>query len=264
MLEGNNFSYKRSFNGMLFLLRRCIVAMLIIGVLIASVVKIGIVKFQVPTYSATSAIYIASASGSVINFSDLQVGSSIAADYTYLIKSRNFISEVKKQLGLGDEYTYSKIKNMIYIKNPTNTHVIEIRTVSTDGKLAADISNALAEVSATRISDITETSHPKVIEYAIAARVPNNSTTKAVLAAILAMLIFYSVSLMRFWADDTVRSPEDVESMFEINALGIINGAPDDKDKKYLNSYGYGYRSRRSRHGKNSSKNSAESDNKKD
>ncbi len=252
MFEENSFSYKRSFNGMFFLFRKSLIGMLILGVIVGLVVKIGISKFQTPTYSATSAIYVASASGAVINFSDLQAGSLLTADYSYLIKSKSFIAEVKRQLNLGDEYPSSKISKMISTKIPTNTHIVEIKAVSKDGKLAADVANALAEISASRISDITETSHPKVVEYAIAKRVGTDSTTSAGLLAILAMAVYYVVELLKFWADDTVHSPEDVETLFEINSLGIVNGAPDDKEKKrrrydydygdkYGNGYGYGY-----------------------
>ena len=141
---------------------------------------------------------------------------------------------MKEQLGLGNEYTYARLKSMLTVTNPHDTHSIEIKVVSDDEQLAANMCNALAEVSVTRLADIMESSHPKITEYAAVRgnMISPNSTLNAIISFILGMLLFFIFSYMRSVSDDTIRSIEDIDSLLELNVLGIVNTAPNKKSHK--------------------------------
>ncbi len=233
MAQKTEIDFRMSLIGFLDVLKRSVVGMIITGIIIGGSVGIYSKKCITPKYSAMSSMYIVSASESIINVSDLQIGTSIAGDYVYLIKSRPFITEMKKRLELGDEYTYSKLKSMIAVTNPKDTHAIEIRVTATDATLAADMANALAEVSATRISDIMEISHPKIVEYSLSrgTKVSPNSTNNALISFVLAAFAYFAIALIIHLSDNTVKTLEDVDVKLELNVLGMINSPNAEKSK---------------------------------
>ncbi len=233
-MNQNDKDFKTSLAGLLNVVKKSIVGMIITGLILGGTVGIVSKKFIAPEYSAKSALYIVSASDSILKIADLELGTSITSDYIYLITSRPFITEMKNRLGLGSEYTYAKLKSMITVENPKNTHTIEITTVSTDDKLAADMSNALAEISVTRIADIMESSHPKIIENAAARgyQVSPNATLNAIVSFILGAIAFFTFKYVSIASDNTVKSVEDVDTQLGLNVLGVVNGPDSAKAKR--------------------------------
>ena len=138
---------------------------------------------------------------------------------------------MKNRLGLGSDYTYDRLKSMITVENPKNTHTIEITTVSTDDKLAADMSNALAEISVTRIADIMESSHPKIIENAAARgyQVSPNSTLNAIVSFILGAMGFFMFKYVMIASDNTIKKVEVIETQLGLNVLGVVNTSVSTK-----------------------------------
>ena len=91
-----------------------------------------------PTYQSTSKIYVVSASkDSVIDFSDINVGTSLTLDYEQLILSYPVLSKVSDSLSLN--YTMKDLQSMIAIENPSATRILNITVTSTDPKEAMDI-----------------------------------------------------------------------------------------------------------------------------
>ena len=81
--------------------------------------------FIKPTYQSTSKIYVVSASkDSVIDFSDINVGTSLTLDYEQLILSYPVLSKVSDSLSLN--YTMKDLQSMISIENPSDTRILNI------------------------------------------------------------------------------------------------------------------------------------------
>ena len=230
-MNQNEKDFKTSLAGLIEVVKKCMLGMIITGIILGGTVGIISKKLVNPQYSAKSALYIVSASDSILKIADLELGSSITSDYIYLITSRPFITEMKNRLGLGSEYTHNRLKSMITVENPKNTHTIEITVVSTDDKLAADMSNALAEISVTRIADIVESSHPKIIENAAARgyQVSPNSTLNAIVSFILGAVIYFMFKYVSIASDNTIKKVDDVETQLGLNVLGIINTSVGNK-----------------------------------
>ena len=230
-MNQNEKDFKASLAGLLDVVKKSILGMIITGLILGGTVGVISKKFVDPKYSAKSALYVVSASDSILKIADLELGSSVTSDYIYLITSRPFITEMKNRLGLGSEYTYARLKSMITVTNPKNTHTIEITTISTNDKLAADISNALAEISVTRIADIMESSHPKIIENAAARgyQVSPNSTLNAIISFMLGAILFFIAKYISVASDNTVKSIDDVDTQLGLNILGVVNGSSDIK-----------------------------------
>lgn len=103
-----------------------------------------------PTYQSTAKLYVVSASeDSVVNLSDLNIGTSLTKDYEDLMLSYPLLEQVIAKLDLS--YDYEQLADMITLENPTDTRVLKITVTSTDPEEAMNIANTLAEISVSNL-----------------------------------------------------------------------------------------------------------------
>lgn len=114
--------------------------------LVGAILAFGFTYFVVtPTYQASASIYVVSASNdSIVNLTDLQVGSQLTADYQELMLSRPLLQDVIRNLEL--EVDYKAIAQQISITNTNDTRILKITVTDTDPQQAADIANELGIV----------------------------------------------------------------------------------------------------------------------
>lgn len=184
--------------------------------------------FIAPTYKATSKLYVVSASSdSVINLSDLQLGSSLAKDYQELVLGRPMLESVIENLKLSD-MTVDQLKNMITVVNPSNTRLLNIMVESTDPVQARDIANEMAELSVKWLPAVMETNAPNIAEEAITPqKKASPSLTKNTLIGGMALAaLYFGVCVVQFLMDDSIKSADDMEKYFGIVPLTTV---PEDK-----------------------------------
>ena len=117
-----------------------VLAGLLAGVLIAGAVTYFLI---VPKYTATSKLYMVSnSSDSIVNLSDLNIGTSLSNDYKELLKVRPILEEIAEEEGL--PYTYEQLSGMVSISTIANTRILVISVTSKSPKEAQTIANALA------------------------------------------------------------------------------------------------------------------------
>ena len=197
-----------------------LIAALLIGGLIAG----AYTWFLVPDrFTATSRMYMVSASSdSVLNISDLNLGTSISADYVELMKSRPVIEEVIEDLGM--EYTYEELLDMISLSVVNNTRIVIISVTSTDPEEAMSIANRVAIVAKEQLPKVMEAPSPTIAEYAILpTRKSGPSLTKNVaIGALLGLVIMMGIFTILFMMDDTIKTSEDVEKFLGAMPLAVI------------------------------------------
>lgn len=189
----------------------------------------GIVAFAVthflitPQYSASAKIYIVSASNnSVVNLSDLQLGSQLTADYKDLMLSRPILEEVIEQLDLS--MGYQQLSSMINIVNNKDTRILKISVTSTSPKQAADIANELSRQAIIFLPKIMECDEPNVVEEAIVPKykISPSYSKNTMLGAMGAAVLYCSYLLIRYLMNDTFMTPDDVERYFGVRPLATI------------------------------------------
>ena len=113
--------------------------------LVGAVLAFGFTFFFVtPKYQASSSIYVVSASNnSIVNLTDLQIGSQLTADYQELMLSRPLLQDVIKNLDL--DVTYRQLEKQISISNTSSTRILTVTVTDTDPQRAADIANELVK-----------------------------------------------------------------------------------------------------------------------
>ena len=106
--------------------------------------------FITPIYTATAQLYVLSPGDSVINLSDLQIGSSLTKDYREVFKTWEVNEQVAENLNLG--YNTSQLQAMLTITNPADTRILKISIDSPRPREAMDIANEYAKVAQEYIS----------------------------------------------------------------------------------------------------------------
>ena len=121
-----------------------------------------------PSYQADASIFITN-NESVITVSDLQLSSELTEDYAKIIKSRNVLKQVIKELDL--DLDYRELSKLVSVTNPDNSHIITITVTCGDVELCRDIANSLMNIGLDRIYQVVGSSEPTVIDYSEAEAV---------------------------------------------------------------------------------------------
>ena len=179
--------------------------------------------FITPKYTSTSKIYIISASNdSIVDLSDLQIGTQLTDDYKKLILIHPLIEQVNDNLGLN--MTYGQIVGMINITNPDKTRLLYISVTSPDPQQAADIANEVARLSFNYLPEIMGCKAPNIAEWARpAAGASSPSYVKnTALGSCGAAALLCAFFLIRMLTNDTFGSQEDIEKYLGDTPIGII------------------------------------------
>lgn len=221
------------FREILMILRRRIAVIAASVVVFAVLTGIISIYFITPVYTATSKIYILT-SDSMVNLSDLQMGSSLAQDYAEVIQIRPVIKQVVENLKLN--LSYEEMLDCISITNPTDTRIIKIQVTYKDPVLAKELADEISKVSREQIVEIMKVEKPTIMEKAV---VPERQSSpdnikNILLGAVIGFVLSISVCVFQYILDDTIKTSEDVEKYLRLNMLAAIpeEGGTDNSEKK--------------------------------
>ena len=187
-----------------------------------------------PMYKATATIYVVSRNDSVLNFSDLQVGSELTSDYIKVFEMWEVHEKVISNLGLN--YTYTDMASMLSVTNTSDTRMLDITVTNPDPEEAAAIANEYADVGAKYISEKMKTDEPTLMS---SARVPENpfSPNKAkniLLGFVVGFVLACGVVVVRILLDDTYKTAEDIRKYAGLVVLASVpmaeNAQPKEKN----------------------------------
>ncbi|WP_051209216.1 YveK family protein [Butyrivibrio sp. WCD3002] len=199
---------------------RWIVLFFIAGAIISGLITVFLIT---PKYSASAKLYMVSASSdTLVNLTDLNLGTSLSADYQEVVKIRPIFEDVIKELDL--PYTYEQLLGMTSISVVNNTRILTIKVTSTSPEEAAEIANALAKDAESQVPKLMDTSKPHIIEPAIVPihRSSPSYSKNIIIGALVGLVVIVSILTAMFVMDDTFNSAEDVEKMFGVMPLTTI------------------------------------------
>ncbi len=186
-----------------------------------------------PLYEATSSLYIVSASNnSVVNLTDLQIGSQLTADYQELMRSRPLLEDVISRLAL-EGMTTQDLEKMIRITNASDTRILKVTVSHPEPHQAASIANELVSLARVYLPQIMETQEPNLVEEAI---VPVQKASPSylynlMLGGVLGAALCCAVLVGRHLLNDTFVIPDDLAKYFGIQPLAAIPESGDGEDK---------------------------------
>ena len=189
-----------------------------------------------PLYKATSTIYVVSRNDSVLNLSDIQIGSALTSDYIKVFEMWEVHEKVISALDL--DYTYTQMAAMLSVTNPTDTRMLDITVTDADPEEAAAIANEYAKVGSRYISDKMKTDEPTIMS---SARVPANpfspSKSKNILLGFLAgFVLSCGVVVLRVLLDDTYKSAEEIRKytgMVVLASVPLVGGTEPKKGSNF-------------------------------
>ena len=199
-----------------------------------------------PTYESTASIYIVSASGgTVVDLTDLNIGSSLKNDYKELILSYPVLDRVSKKLNL--DWTTEQMLRAIQINNPVDTRILKLTATAESPELAMDIANTLAEVAVEYLPETMSTEAPNIAQKGrLPRRKANPSYAKyTLLGGFLGALLCCAWFIFKSLTDETIRTPEDMEQFFGTAPLTTIPYVGAFEQDVHRHSSGHGRKSSR-------------------
>ena len=176
-----------------------------------------------PTYESTSKLYVVSASDdSVVNLSDLNLGTSLTADYEELMLSYPVLNRVINRLGL--DMTSEELSKSFSLNNPSDTRILEITATSTDPQMAQDLAETMAEEAIDYLPETMSTLAPNLAQHAKLpeSKVAPSYTKYTMIGALLGFLLCAAFFTVRYLMDDTIHTADDMEKYFGLVPLTTI------------------------------------------
>ena len=195
----------------------------------------------VPCYQSTATLYILKQNESESNMSsdDFSLALKVVNDCDYLLKSHSVLDQVIEQLNL--DISYEDLSKAVSTSNPEDTRILEVSVEAASPEEAKQIVDAVCEVGTENITDAMGFQQVNLYEYGTMDTNPSNQMRKltyAIIGAVAAVLT-YTVLLVLYLVDDTLRTDEDIQQYLGLTILGDIPNA-DGSGKRH---YGYsGYR----------------------
>lgn len=204
--------------------------LLVLAGLVGAVIALTYSKMVlIPTYTASSRIFVMSKESTITSLTDLQIGAQLTADYTELIKSRTVMENTVNALGLG--IPYQDLKARVSVSNPSDTRILDIRVVDTDPNLAKTIADTVAEQASEYIASIMEQAPPKIIEYGevplyqTSPNVKKNTMMGGMAGVVLAAGVVVLLELL----NDCVKTEDDIMRTLGVPVLAVV---PELEQKK--------------------------------
>ena len=184
----------------------------------------GVYSFKIatPMYKSTSKLYVVNSKDSAINLSDLQIGNYLAQDYQEVFHNWHVQDQVIEELDLN--YSYSQLNSMVSVSNPSNTRILYITVTSPNPEEARSIASTFAKVACEFIAVKMDQEQPNVFEEARLPLTPSspNKSRNLMIGFLLGAMLAIAVVVIRYIADDKVRTPEDIEKLLGLPTLGVV------------------------------------------
>lgn len=178
--------------------------------------------FVTPEYEAVAKMYVLSSSDSVVNLSDLQLGTYLASDYQEIFFTHEVSETVIRNLNL--PYSVKKLQNMLNLTNPSGTRILYIEITSANPAEAAAIANEYFRVASQYVSDVMVTDKPTLLSSALepAAPVKPNLQRNIILGALTGFAVAFLFLLIRFLLDDKVKTSDDITRLTGLPVLAQV------------------------------------------
>ena len=184
--------------------------------------------FTPDVYSSSTLIYIGNRTedDDTISTSGLGLSSALLGDYQELIQSRRVSTRVCEMLGLPSLSGYS-----VSVSSIKETRFIRVSVSGPYPESVAYIANAIAEVFSDVVVDLMDIRNVSVIDEALVPGGPSgpprlrNTMVAAAAGFAVSLLVLIIIEL----ANNTIKTPEDIENQLGIPVLALVSRVDADK-----------------------------------
>lgn len=192
----------------------------LLAALICAAVSLFIVK---PKYVASTTLMVMKpVESEQILYQDIQVNRQLADTYQVVVHSRRVLDKVIQNLNL--PYGPVEMKEKVKVASVQNTEVITIDVTDTDPRLAALISNQVAQTFMQEITEIMNIENVSLIDE---AAVPDKPVSPRVglniaMALVIGVMIAVGLAILQHYLDQTIKKEEELQELFGLTVLGTI------------------------------------------
>ncbi len=214
-----------------------IIAIVLVFLIIGSIYSFAFVK---PKYKSYTTLVLAQSGGvsntddaQGITQSDLTLNQKLVSTYSELVKTKNVLREVIKELSLTIEE--EELRKNVTVSLVEDTELIKITVTNENALDAKNIANKIAKIFSERVSEIYNISNVYIVDEAEEATGPYNINHIKDIAIfmIIGLVISVIYVLITNLLDTTVKSAEDIEKELGITVLASIPEIKDEKNPIY-------------------------------
>lgn len=212
---------------------------LLCGILVGGAAFVLSAFVLTPQYESTTKIYILNKTENTnLTYSDTQLATQLTKDYGELITCRYVLETVIGQCGLEDDY--EDLEKRVSVENAADTRIIGITVKDPNPVMARDLADCIRDVASEHIKSVTAVEAVNVVD---AANLPDEPSEPSVLkwsaiGALIGIFLCVLILAIRYIADDTIKSEDDVEKYLALSTLALIpmmdgnQGAVKGKEKR--------------------------------
>ena len=208
-----------------------ILIFIIITVLILSLGNIYSLVLKTPLYKSTTSLVLVNESDKdSITQSDLTLNNNLVGTYTEIIKSKNVLGQVVKNLNLLE--STSSLTNKINVTSVSNSQIIKINVSDADNKQAKLIADEIAKVFISETSKLYKLNNIKVIDEASIENNPYNMNIikENIIYLAIGCALGLGIILLMYSLDTTIKTTEDIEEKLELTVLGAVPKVGDKNE----------------------------------
>ncbi len=202
-----------------------VVLFVVVAVILTSVIT---VCFTPDTYTSSGVIYVSGKSDtndeqdSEVQKSDIDTARVLSTTYIETLKTRTFLTEVSKNAG--NKYTWSQIKNMMYISTINDTELLTVEFTANSAVDAYNLTKSVLDLAPEILSKVAKGGSIEVLDK---AQLPESANSKGlfskvaisgVVGAVLAVAIIFVLT----YFNNKITKSEDIENRYNFSILGII------------------------------------------
>ncbi len=195
--------------------------------------------FITPKYKSYTSLVLAKSDNvseevkdtSTITQTDITLNQKLVSTYSELIKSKNVLREVIKNLNINEDE--ESLKGNITVSAVKDTELIQITVTNYYPDRASDIANEIAKVFTKKVGEIYHINNVYIVDEAESSYIPYNiNHIKDILIFIvIGFVVSISYVLIVNLLDITIKTAEDVEKQLEVTVLASIPVLKDDTRK---------------------------------
>ncbi len=195
--------------------------------------------FITPKYKSYTSLVLAKSDNvseevkdtSTITQTDITLNQKLVSTYSELIKSKNVLREVIKNLNINEDE--ESLKGNITVSAVKDTELIQITVTNYYPDRASDIANEIAKVFTKKVGEIYHINNVYIVDEAESSYIPYNiNHIKDILIFIvIGFVVSISYVLIVNLLDTTIKTAEDVEKQLEVTVLASIPVLKDDTRK---------------------------------
>ncbi len=178
------------------------------------------------TYTSSSMLYVLSSTTSITSLSDLQAGTQLSDDFVIMLQSKpvidSAIKDVEDQMGI--TLTREEVLNGLSITHADDTRILTIKCTTQDAELSKVLCDAITTRGALRMSEITQSDAPTLIESAEVADTPNGRgvVKQAEMGALTGALVMIFLLCIPYLIYDKVRKSDEIEKYIGEVVIGVV------------------------------------------